>query len=57
MWTLWIVSTVIGLDEPKITRYEEFEHPESCFHAEWKLEEEFTQGEWTICTEERDEKQ
>jgi hypothetical protein len=49
MWTLWIVSTVIGLEEPKWTRYAEFEHPETCFHAQLKLEEEFTQGEWTLC--------
>jgi hypothetical protein len=50
MWTLWIVSTVIGSEEPRFTRYAEFAHSETCFHAEWVLETEFTQGEWTICT-------
>ena len=49
MWTLWIVSTVIGLDEPKWTRYAEFEHFETCYHAQLELEEEFMQDEYTVC--------
>lgn len=52
MWTLWIVSTVIGLDEPRWTRYAEVEHFETCYHAQLKLEEEFTQGEYTVCSNE-----
>ena len=52
MWTLWIVSTIIGLEEPKVTRYAEFDHFESCYHAQLVLEEEFTQGETTVCKNE-----
>jgi len=52
MWTLWIVSNVIGLQEPKVTRYAEFDHFESCYHAQLVLEEEFTQNEITVCTNE-----
>ena len=52
MWTLFVVSTVIGLEEPKYTRYDEFEHFETCYHAQLKLEEEFTQGEKAFCTNE-----
>lgn len=49
MWTLWIVSTVINSAEPKYTRYAEFEHFETCYHAQLVLEEEFTEEEWTVC--------
>ena len=49
MWKLWIVSTVMDLDEPKFTLYDMFDHFETCYHAELVLEREFTQGEWTIC--------
>ena len=49
MWTLLIISTVIGLDEPKVTRYAEVEHFETCEHIAMKLEAEFTQGEYVVC--------
>lgn len=49
MWTLWIVSTVIGLEELRWTRYAEVEHFETCEHIAWKLESEFTQGEYVVC--------
>ena len=49
MWTLFIVSTVIGLEEPKITRYAEVEHFETCEHIARDLETEFTQGEVAHC--------
>jgi hypothetical protein len=52
MWKLWIVSTVIGSAEPKLTLYNTFDHFETCYHAQVALEKEFTQGEWTLCTDE-----
>jgi hypothetical protein len=51
MWTLFIVSTVIGLDKPKVTRYAEVAHFETCEHAAQTLELEFTQGETVFCEE------
>ena len=51
MWTLWIVSTVIGSAEPKYTRYAEFETAMSC-HIEQAVQEiYFTQGETAFCEE------
>lgn len=49
MWVLYIISTIADSTEPKVTRYAELEHFESCYHAQLVLEEEFTQGEWTVC--------
>ena len=49
MWTVWIVSTVIGLEEPRWTRYAEVEHFETCEHIAMKLEAEFTEGEYVVC--------
>lgn len=49
MWTLYIISTIIGNTEPKVTRYAEFNNFESCYHAQLVLEEEFTQSEQTVC--------
>ena len=51
MWTLWIVSTVIGSTEPKYTRYDEYETAMSC-HIEQAMQEvHFTQGETAFCEE------
>ena len=52
MWKIWIVSNVIGSTEPKFTLYDTFDHFEQCYHVQLVLEEEFTQGEWTLCTDE-----
>ena len=52
MWTLWIVSNVIGLQEPKVTRYAEFETSLSCHIEQGIVEANFTQGETTVCTNE-----
>ena len=49
MWTLWIVSTVIGSAEPKWTRYDQFEHFETCEHAALVVEKKFTQDELAVC--------
>ena len=49
MWTLWIISTVIGLEEPKVTRYAEFDHKETCYHAWYEVTSEFTEGETAFC--------
>jgi hypothetical protein len=51
MWTLFIVSTVIGLEEPKVTRYAEFDHFETCYHAWYEVTSEFTQEEIAYCAE------
>ena len=52
MWTLWIVSSVIGNAEPKYTRYETFETAMSCHIEQEVLETEFTQGEKAFCSDE-----
>ena len=49
MWTLWIISTVIGLEEPKVTRYGVYDHKETCYHAWYTVTSEFTQGETAFC--------
>ena len=49
MWTLWIVSTVIGLEEPKYTRYEEYANKLECQVAWYKITTDFTQGEAAFC--------
>ena len=51
MWTLWIVSSVIGSTEPKVTRYAEFETTMSCHIEQAVVEENFTQGETAFCEE------
>jgi len=51
MWTLWIVSSVIGSTEPKVTRYAEFETTRSCYIEQAIVEENFTQGETAFCEE------
>ena len=51
MWTLWIVSSVIGSAEPKYTRYDEYVTAMSC-HIEQAMQEvHFTQGETAFCEE------
>ena len=51
MWTLWIVSTIIGLEEPKVTRYAEFTTGVECQQEWYKVTSEFTQGEVAYCEE------
>jgi hypothetical protein len=51
MWTLFIVSAVIGLDEPKVTRYSEYEHQWQCQDVWRELSYKFTQGEVAYCEE------
>ena len=51
MWTLWIVSSVIGSTEPKYTRYEEFETAMSCHIEQAVLEANFTHSETAFCEE------
>ena len=49
MWTLWIISNVIGLDEPKYTRYAEYDSKMSC-QIEWHLVTmDFTENEIAYC--------
>ena len=51
MWTLWIVSSIIGGAEPKVTRYAEFETAISCHIEQAVVEVNFTQGETAFCEE------
>ena len=51
MWTLWIVSSVIGSAEPKLTRYAEYETAMSCYVEQAIQEVHFTQGETAFCEE------
>ena len=49
MWTLWIISAVIDSTEPKYTRYAEFDHKETCYHAWYTVTSEFTEDEIAYC--------
>ena len=49
MWTLLIISTVIGLDEPKVTRYDDYATALECQQAWYKVTSEFTQDEIAFC--------
>jgi hypothetical protein len=49
MWTLLIISTVIGLDEPKVTRYAEFETAMSCHIEQAVVETMFENNEVAYC--------
>ena len=55
MWTLFVVSTVIGLEEPRYTRYGEYKHWYQCQDDWRKLSNEFTEGEVAFCEEDTDE--
>jgi len=49
MWTLWIISSVIGSAEPKYTRYDTYETKMSC-QIEWHLVTiDFTEDEVAYC--------
>ena len=49
MWTLLVISTIVGLEEPKVTRYGEYATQEQCEDAWRLLNYEFTQGEYAFC--------
>ena len=49
MWTLWIISTVIGLEEPRVTRYQEFNSKLECQVAWHQVTSNFTQDETAFC--------
>jgi len=49
MWTLLIISTVIGLDEPKVTRYDDYATALECQQAWYKVTSEFKQDEIAFC--------
>ena len=49
MWTLWIVSTIIGLEEPKHTVYDTYETKMAC-QIEWHIVNMyFTENEIAYC--------
>ena len=49
MWTLFVISTVIGIEEPKVTRYDEYANKMECHQAWYKVTSEFTEGEMAYC--------
>ena len=49
MWTLFIISTVIGLDEPKITYWDNYKTQKECLLERAVLTSTFTQGERALC--------
>jgi hypothetical protein len=49
MWTLFIISMSPYMDEPKVTRYEEYTSQWNCNISIVELEEEFKNGEVAIC--------
>lgn len=51
MWTLWIISSVIGLDEPRLTRYDEYKTAQDCLIAWHEITSEFKENELAFCEE------
>lgn len=49
MWTLFVISVVIGNPEVKVTRYADYETEWTCNIALDALDKEFTEGEKAIC--------
>ncbi len=49
MWALFVISTVVGLEEPKVTRYAEFDTKHECYVEWYKITLEFTQNEVAYC--------
>lgn len=49
MWKLWIISVVLGSEEPKYTLYDTYETKMNC-QIEWHLiTMDFTEGEVAYC--------
>lgn len=53
MWKLWIVSTIIGSAEPKLTLYAEFSNKLECQKAWYEVTSEFKENEVAFCDNER----
>lgn len=49
MWTLFVISVVMGSPEVKVTRYREYDSQWNCNIALDELDREFTEGEKAIC--------
>ena len=49
MWTVWIISTVIGLDEPRLTRYATFDDKASFYHSWITVTSGLTENEVAVC--------
>jgi hypothetical protein len=49
MWTLLIISTVIGLDDPKVTRYADYATSIEYVQDWVEISKEFTQDEYAFC--------
>jgi len=51
MWTLFVISTIVGLEEPKVTRYGEYATQQECAIERAILEVHFQDtDEGAICT-------
>jgi len=49
MWTLFVISMVMGQEEPKFTRYGEYKTEWLCRNALDDLEKEFISNEDAVC--------
>jgi hypothetical protein len=49
MWTLFVISMSPYMDEPKVTRYEEYTSQWNCNIALDELEQEFSYNEKALC--------
>jgi|MDSZ01.2.fsa_nt_gb hypothetical protein len=49
MWTLWIISSILGVEEPKWTIYGNYEEALDCYQAWYQVTSEFTEGEVAFC--------
>lgn len=49
MWTLWIISVVVGSSEFKMTQYDTYNTSMECAVEEALLEAHFTESEIAFC--------
>tara|TARA_B100000900_G_scaffold361501_1_gene334237 strand:+ start:3392 stop:3556 length:165 start_codon:yes stop_codon:yes gene_type:complete len=49
IWTLWIISSITGLEEPKYTMYGNYEKAIECYQAWYEVTINFTEGEVAYC--------
>jgi hypothetical protein len=49
VWTLYIISTVLGSQEPKVTMYNSYSTKWECTKTALDLGQEFKSNEFAIC--------
>ena len=50
IWTLWVISSIAGIDEPKITYWDNYKTQKECLLERAELTSTFTQGERALCS-------